>query len=442
MGSQASCVSAIGWCEWIQGWSHLAPSTVAKWSWAAGFWEEPGLKDYHPLYTPSSMLHRRGFGGEGLGGEPSGLAKKWVLNSLESPITLPDPGEPKAKPKIYLTDHFIFLGVLALGLLAMAVRQWRLRKSESRRVKLEDLIATRTKALEVSNSELQKVQDRLVRAAHYAGKAEIATEVLHNVGNALNSVVVSVGILEEQTRGFKTDLYERLGPLFEKHQGELDWYLTEDPRGKKLLPAMKTMGKALRIHRERALKELETLQETVHEIKRIIRDQQQHADMGMHFEKVPLEELVLEALELQAGTLVTTAVKVKQEIQPGLLIRVPRIAFLQLLVNLIKNACEASLQIPPEARTISIQAWLKAPGWLHLEVQDQGMGVDEMDVTRIFRQGYSTKPGGNGFGLHYCGNLVSELGGQIAVRSEGLGQGACFFLDVPVADDGRSSDGI
>lgn len=340
----------------------------------------------------------------------------------------------KLPPKFYQTEYFFVAILILLGLVFISLHQFGLRKSESRRQKLEKLVHARTKALEASNLELQKVQDRLVRAAHYAGKAEIATDVLHSVGNALNSVVVSTGLVEERTRGLKIDLYEKLVPLLEKYQGELDWYLAEDSRGKKVLPTMKKMGKALRNYREKMLTEIEELQKTVRSIKQIIREQQRHADEGLQFETVSLDDLVSEAVELQTGTLAATEVSLKKEIQPGIFVRVPKIAFLQVLVNLIKNACEASVQPDSKPRVVLLKAWLKGPGWVHMEISDRGLGIDQTDITRIFRQGYTTKPGAYGFGLHFCGNIVSELKGQISVRSEGLGQGATFLLDLPVAE--------
>ena len=335
-------------------------------------------------------------------------------------------------PKFYETDFFLLVCLVAAGLLLAGGHQLRLRKSESRRLRLEKLVQARTQALEASNRELQTVHERLVRAAHYAGKAEIATDVLHSVGNALNSVVVSTSILQDRTQRLKVDLYEKLIPLFEEYKGRLDDFLIVDPRGKKVLPTMGKMGRALSKYRQQMLDEIAGLQKMVHHIMRIIRDQQRYADMGMHFEVVALDEIIAEALELQAGLVQTADVELKTEIEPGIMIRVPKIAFLQVLVNLIKNACEASVRTKVGPRKVLLSAWLKDPGWVHLEISDSGTGIAEGDITRIFRQGYTTKPGANGFGLHFCGNVISELKGQISVRSDGAGQGATFHLELPV----------
>jgi len=345
-------------------------------------------------------------------------------------------------PKFYETDFFLLVCIVVAGLLLAGGHQLRLRKSESRRLLLEKLVQARTQALEASNRELQNVHERLVRAAHYAGKAEIATDVLHSVGNALNSVVVSTSLIQDRTKRLKVNLYEKLVPLFEEYQGQIDAFLTNDPRGKRVLPNMGKMGRALKKYRDQMLDEIAGLQKMVHHIMRIIRDQQRYADMGMHFEVVDLDEIVSEAIELQSGLLQSAEVELHSEIATDIQIRIPKIAFLQVLANLIKNACEASVKAKAGQRHVHLTAWLKDPGWVHLEISDSGAGIEERDLTRIFRQGYTTKPGANGFGLHFCGNVISELKGQISVRSDGAGRGATFLLELPVVQHSEPGTGI
>jgi signal transduction histidine kinase len=53
-------------------------------------------------------------------------------------------------------------------------------------------------------------------------------------------------------------------------------------------------------------------------------------------------------------------------------------------------------------------------------------------MTRIFNHGFTTRASGHGFGLHSGALAARELGGTLTVRSEGVGQGATFTLDLPV----------
>ena len=95
---------------------------------------------------------------------------------------------------------------------------------------------------------------------------------------------------------------------------------------------------------------------------------------------------------------------------------------------------------PGDVRRLSI-GWLIDPGIrperLHLSVSDTGVGIE--DLTRIFTRGYTTRDGGHGFGLHSCALAATEMGGSLAVRSDGRGRGATFTLELPVQPSGADA---
>jgi signal transduction histidine kinase len=112
-------------------------------------------------------------------------------------------------------------------------------------------------------------------------------------------------------------------------------------------------------------------------------------------------------------------------------INVEKHKILQILVNLVRNAkyaCDDSGR-PDKRVTVRVT---NGDGWIKISVADNGVGIPPENLTRIFSQGFTTRKGGHGFGLHSSALAVKEMGGQLLVHSDGPGRGATFTLDLPV----------
>ena len=68
---------------------------------------------------------------------------------------------------------------------------------------------------------------------------------------------------------------------------------------------------------------------------------------------------------------------------------------------------------------------------LVIEVTDSGLGIDPANASSLFSSGFTTKPNGHGFGLHFCANTISAMGGSLTARSDGVGKGATFRIELP-----------
>jgi signal transduction histidine kinase len=68
-----------------------------------------------------------------------------------------------------------------------------------------------------------------------------------------------------------------------------------------------------------------------------------------------------------------------------------------------------------------------------ISVMDNGVGISQNNLTRIFNHGFTTKKDGHGFGLHSGALAAREMGGSLNVHSDGSGQGATFTLELPVS---------
>ncbi|HHK41930.1 MAG TPA: GHKL domain-containing protein, partial [Planctomycetaceae bacterium] len=105
---------------------------------------------------------------------------------------------------------------------------------------------------------------------------------------------------------------------------------------------------------------------------------------------------------------------------------------LQIIVNLISNAVVATRSKPDGDRHIWIRA-LRREAEVVIEVEDDGEGIEEEDLVRIFQHGFTTRKDGHGFGLHSAAIAAQQLGGTLGVSSDGKGCGACFRLSLPAA---------
>jgi C4-dicarboxylate-specific signal transduction histidine kinase len=310
---------------------------------------------------------------------------------------------------------------------------------------LESRVADRTAELSKSNTDLkreiaerqraeqevERVHKQLVTASHEAGMAEVATGVLHNVGNVLNSVNVSAGLVAERLRSSKINGVARLARLF-KEQGEgLARFLTEDTRGRTVPAYLEQLAAHLEQEQLEVRKELSGLILNVDHIKEIVAMQQNYARVSGVVETVALADLVEDAVKIHGGAYVRHGITLERDYEQLAPISVDKHKVLQILVNLIHNskyACDAT-NLPDKRVTIRIKAG--SPDGAIIEVVDTGVGIPPENLPRIFSQGFTTRKSGHGFGLHSAALAARELGGTLTVHSDGHGLGATFTLKLP-----------
>ncbi len=279
-----------------------------------------------------------------------------------------------------------------------------------------------------AEEERRSLQHDLVDTARRAGMAEIATGVLHNVGNVLNSVNVSTGLLQEEVgRSVSHDL-EQLSKLLDDQGDDIDKFFATDKRAKHVPVFMQQICEGLGTERESFRDGLQNIQSHLDHIKTIVSMQQSIASSKTVVERVDLGGLVADAITFLKSSLDKYGVQVERQLEELPLVMVDRHRIMQILVNLIKNAQEASLD-PTDAR-ISI-GLTKSDDEIRISVVDSGMGIEPDHLTDIFGHGFTTKDQGHGFGLHSCANFANEMGGSLKAYSDGPNQGAEFVLTLP-----------
>ena len=283
--------------------------------------------------------------------------------------------------------------------------------------------------------KLARSRAAVVETAREAGMSEIANGILHNVGNVLNSVNVAAGMVIEKLRASKVSKLERVAGLVEQRGETLGEYIAHDPRGKHFGPYLCELARALRADQEAMQAELDTLESGLEHIRRLVASQQAFAGRSGLREPTHLRAELEHAVEIsERATEGLPAVVVEYDCEPLGAIRLDRHKLMEILVNVLKNAREALSTHGGERRMrLSLRTQRAPDGETRavIEVADSGPGVATENLARVFLHGFTTKPGGHGFGLHAAANAATELDGSLDVRSPGELGGATFVLELP-----------
>jgi signal transduction histidine kinase len=270
--------------------------------------------------------------------------------------------------------------------------------------------------------------------------AEVATGVLHNVGNVLNSVNVSAVLVHELVTNLRTSKLSQIADLITDHGEDLARFFRDDDRGQKLPAYFTQLQVALERDKAAAAGELKSLMRNIDHIKIIVSSQASHVKPGGAVETFDAHELLDDALKFSAASGDTDAdadagansIEIVRRFDALPPVNLDRHKVLQIVMNLLTNARDAVLTRPPGARQIIVSARPGANANLEIDIQDNGCGVDPQNLDRIFHLGFTTKAAGNGLGLHYSACAARELNGNLTARSAGIGHGAAFLLVLPI----------
>lgn len=276
------------------------------------------------------------------------------------------------------------------------------------------------------------------RAAHaetarMVGMSEIATGVLHNVGNVLNSVNVSANLVHKRTGGLKIEDLQKLTEVLSEHADDLGTFVTEDPRGKHLVPFLGELTSSLSAQKGAIVGELQTLTQGIEHIIELVRAQQSYAGKGGLFERSSLEEQVEAAVQItQQALFGNDDLEIVREYDDLESFPLDRRKVTEILVNLIQNARQAMRDAGSEHKQLVLRVTKTDADSCRVEVSDNGVGISQENMARIFNHGFTTKQDGHGFGLHSAANAATEMKGSLWAESDGLGTGATFILELPV----------
>jgi PAS domain S-box-containing protein len=278
--------------------------------------------------------------------------------------------------------------------------------------------------------ELERAHQQLIDASRKAGMAEVATNVLHNVGNVLNSVNVSANLLTDRIRQTKAAGLEQIAAMLKEHGADLAAFISADERGRQLPVYLARLAEQLQADQRVVLGELATLRRNIEHIKHVVNMQQSYAKGGDAPEPVTVSALVDECVRMNSGALTREGITVLREIDAIPPLAIDRHKVLQILVNLVRNAKNACEESGRTEKILTIQVTADAQR-VRFSVIDNGVGIAAENMPRLFTHGFTTRPTGHGFGLHSSALTARELGGSLCAHSDGRGCGAKFVLELP-----------
>ncbi len=271
------------------------------------------------------------------------------------------------------------------------------------------------------------------------GRLEMVDTILHNIGNAINSVTTGI---ETVRRHLVDDRVGRrlsaLADAIRAHRNDWIDYIANDPQGQKVMPFVVEIAEDFGRRNDELMKTVGRVRDRANRIADIIRTQKTIDSASMDRKDIELYDALSGAFRVLRDSLnkrgIHTDVDCKNAPQE---IRVRESQFHQMLINLVKNSIEAIDELAAaeglqETPRIGIRASAE-DGFLNLEISDNGIGIKHKDTRVLFAPGYTTKESGSGLGLHSAANFVIASGGRIQPLSEGTGRGTIMRVMLPLS---------
>lgn len=281
--------------------------------------------------------------------------------------------------------------------------------------------------------ELETLHSQLMIASRQAGMAEVATGVLHNVGNVLTSVNLIVHDVQDRLKVSRISHLHRVVEILQREQAHIGRFLTEDATGRQVPEFLAKLDQHLAEENRQLLADVDGLVRHFEHIREIIVTQQGSAQMFGVVEVLAPAQLIDDALRLNAESRERHGIVLERSTTTTSQVKADRHRVLQILVNLMRNAKDALLARKPSERRIHVRVSSVGPDQVAISIEDNGGGIAPENLTRIFQHGYTTKPTGHGFGLHSSVLAARDMGGDLTATSAGPGRGATFTLTLPAA---------
>ena len=352
---------------------------------------------------------------------------------------------PPVAPFWWSAWFFILLTILVSSILiylyvehgrkVISVREEN-NKLKEENARLEDELAERTSDIESSIKQLKKAEAELVEKSHKAGMSEIAAGVLHNVANVLSSVNSSNTFIKDTAKNSNVDGLIKANQMLRENIDHIDKFIFEDPKGKKLLKYYLKLEEPLKKERDDIVSQSERLDQKIGIINDVIVAQQSHAGSAKNTSETLLSEIVDITLSLQDDLDEFDNLNIIKDLNTTTPVIAERSKLIHVLLNFIKNAAESMDENRADNKNLTIKSWEDSYK-VYLSVTDNGSGIKDENLDKIFAHSFTTKKKGHGFGLHSSANYMKEMGGEIEVSSDG--NGTTFTLVFPILREPKPS---
>jgi len=279
------------------------------------------------------------------------------------------------------------------------------------------------------NDQLVKQKEQELEKAIAQGKFEIASEVLHDIGNAL----VGFGsYLTRINRGIEKNNLDSIKNLhlFLKAQQTLIGTSIGDNKAAALVAITEGIEKSQTEHHKEAATSINELLNIVSHIQEILNIQRQfvRGHGGSHERKqVNIAHIIDDSRSMLFASFDKRGVKLNINVKPGNhVIKGDHTKLMQVILNILKNSLEA-IDMEKDEKMISV--FLETiDDYISLKIVDTGQGFDEETSKRFFERGFTTKKSGTGLGLYNCKSIVESHAGSFNISSDGVGKGATIAI--------------
>jgi signal transduction histidine kinase len=291
------------------------------------------------------------------------------------------------------------------------------------------------RATELAEADRELLQQKLIAASREAGRAEVATGILHNVGNVLNSMNVSASVVNNTLEQSRVENLCKSLSMLEEHSTDLASFITTDERGQRLPGYLIKIGPVLKKEQELMVDAMSSLKRNIDHIAQVVQVQQSHAKPIMLLQYVKAADLMDEAIHVSGQAIEKQSIQIERDYPNLPLLEMDQHRVLQILFNLVSNAAKAIEDAKPASPRIVcriVEKETAAGPLISFQVIDNGTGMSPESLTKAFNYGFTTRKEGHGFGLHSSANAAREMGGSLVAVSDGLGKGAVFILELPM----------
>ena len=237
-------------------------------------------------------------------------------------------------------------------------------------------------------ANLKTAQQKLLETEKLSAIGMLVSGVAHELNNPLTSIIGYTDLLHSKSSD-------------EKDRKKLERIASEAQRAAKIVQNLSTFAKESRVEKR----------------------------------SVDINEIINHVLKIKYHDLKVHHIKVTEKISPEIdkVCAEPN-QIEQVILNILNNA-EYALKAKKTDKRIILET-VKKEGWAEIRISDNGPGISEENLKKIFLPFFTTKEvgRGTGLGLSICYGIIDDHGGKIYAESE-LGHGATFIIKLPFMKD-------
>lgn len=278
---------------------------------------------------------------------------------------------------------------------------------------------------------IHKAHRQMIEVSRQAGMSEVATSVLHNVGNILNSMIISLETLNNASSKNYPNKLSLVSQMLEDNRDQLSVFLSEDEKGKLIPNYIAELAKIMSADHAKNNSELQSINDSLKHITEIISSQLIYAKPNQIVEEIEVSQTIDMAVQMAIGNN-QKHICLTKSYADNVYIKTDKTKLLQILVNLIRNAYESVIKNEKSASKEITLSLKRLRTHLQITIEDNGEGISKDNLKQIFNFGFTTKKKGHGFGLHSSAIAAKEMKGSLKFESPGVGKGASFILTLPM----------